>query len=73
MTLASKLAKTTGAHVLMVFGERLSYGQGYVIHVRPIAEGGIDTPSLLNSEIERTILQCPSLYLWGYDRFKARD
>ena len=73
MTLASKLAKTTGAHVLMVFGERLAYGRGYTIHVRPIADGGIDTPSLLNSEIERTILQCPSQYLWGYDRYKARD
>lgn len=73
MTLASKLARTTGAQVLMVFGERLSYGRGYAIHVRPVAEGGIDTPSLLNSEIERTILQCPHQYLWGYDRYKARD
>ncbi|MSP86144.1 MAG: lysophospholipid acyltransferase family protein [Methylotenera sp.] len=73
MSLASKLAKKTGAQVLMAFGERLSYGRGYNIHVRPIAAGRINTPSLLNSEIERTILQCPTQYLWGYDRYKVRD
>ncbi len=73
MTLASKLAKSTGAHVLMVFGERLPYGRGYAIHIRPIADGGINSPSLLNAEIERTILQCPTQYLWGYNRYKARD
>lgn len=73
MTLASKLAKKTGAQVLMVFGERLSYGLGYSIHIRPIADGGINTPSLLNAEIERTIMQCPTQYLWGYDRYKDRN
>ena len=73
MTLVSKLAKKTGAQVLMVFGERLSYGRGYDIHIRPIADGGINTPTLLNTEIERTVIQCPTQYLWGYDRYKARD
>ena len=73
MTLVSKLAKKTGAQVLMVFGERLSYGRGYHIHIRPIADGGINTPTLLNTEIERTVMQCPTQYLWGYDRYKARD
>jgi KDO2-lipid IV(A) lauroyltransferase len=73
MTLVSKLAKKTGAQVLMVFGERVSYGRGYDIHIRPIADGGINTPTLLNTEIERTVMQCPTQYLWGYDRYKARD
>jgi len=73
MTLVSKLAKKTGAQVLMVFGERLSYGRGYDIHIRPITDGGINTPTLLNTEIERTVMQCPTQYLWGYDRYKARD
>jgi KDO2-lipid IV(A) lauroyltransferase len=73
MTLVSKLVKKTGAQVLMVFGERLSYGRGYDIHIRPIADGGINTPTLLNTEIERTVMQCPTQYLWGYDRYKARD
>jgi KDO2-lipid IV(A) lauroyltransferase len=72
MTLASKLAQKTGAQVLMAFGERLSGGRGYHIHIRPIATGGINTPTLLNAEIERTIQQCPAQYLWGYDRYKDR-
>ncbi len=72
MTLASKLAQKTGAHVFMAFGERLSWGRGYTIHIRPIETGGINTPALLNAEIERTIQQCPEQYLWMYDRYKIR-
>jgi KDO2-lipid IV(A) lauroyltransferase len=73
MTLASKLAQKTGAQVFMAFGERLSFGRGYHIHIRPITAGGIDTPALLNAEIETTIRQCPTQYLWGYDRYKDRQ
>lgn len=73
MTLASKLAQKTGAQVLMAFGERLNYGRGYNIHIREIEAGGINTPALLNAEIERTIAQCPAQYLWMYDRYKARN
>ncbi|OIR02821.1 lipid A biosynthesis lauroyl acyltransferase [mine drainage metagenome] len=73
MTLASKLAEKTGAQVFMAFGERLSYGRGYHIHIRPIPAGGINTPALLNTEIEHTIAQCPEQYLWMYDRYKVRN
>ena len=72
MTLASKLAQKTGAHVFMAFGERLGWGRGYNIHIRPIETGGINTPALLNAEIEHTIQQCPEQYLWMYDRYKIR-
>ncbi|MGB4812110.1 MAG: lysophospholipid acyltransferase family protein [Methylophilaceae bacterium] len=72
MTLASRLASKTGAQVLMAFGERLSWGRGYHVHIRPIKAGGIDTPTLLNAEIEHTIAHCPSQYLWSYDRYKVR-
>lgn len=73
MTLASKLAKKTGAQVFIAFGERLSFGQGYNIHIRPVNAGGIDTPALLNSELEDTIQKCPQQYLWMYDRYKVRN
>lgn len=72
MTLASKLAQKTGAQVFMAFGERLCWGRGYNIHIRAIEAGGINTPTLLNAEIERTIRQCPTQYLWMYDRYKIR-
>ena len=73
MTLASKLAQKSGAQVFMAFGERLSFGRGYNIHIRAVDAGGIDTPTLLNSEIERTIKRCPAQYLWMYDRYKVRN
>jgi KDO2-lipid IV(A) lauroyltransferase len=73
MTLASKLAQKSGAQVFMAFGERLSFGRGYNIHIRTVDAGGIDTPTLLNAEIERTIKQCPAQYLWIYDRYKVRN
>lgn len=72
MILASKLAEKTGAQVLMAFGERLPYGRGYHIHIKPIQAGGIATTSLLNAEIEKAIAQCPSQYMWVYDRYKKR-
>jgi KDO2-lipid IV(A) lauroyltransferase len=73
MTLVSKLAQKTGAQVFMAFGERLSFGRGYNIYVRAVDAGGINTPTLLNAEIERTIKQCPMQYLWMYDRYKVRN
>ncbi|MEN9725260.1 MAG: hypothetical protein RLZZ98_769 [Pseudomonadota bacterium] len=73
MTLASKLAEKTGAQVLMAFGERLPKGRGYHIHIKPVVEVGINTPELLNQEIEKAITQCPSQYMWGYDRYKVRN
>jgi KDO2-lipid IV(A) lauroyltransferase len=73
MTLASKLAEKSGAQVLMAFGERLENGRGYHIHIKPIEEGGISTPELLNKEIEQAIAQCPSQYMWVYDRYKVRN
>lgn len=73
MTLASKLAEKSGAQVLMAFGERLENGRGYHIHIKPIKEGGINSPELLNQEIEKAIAQCPSQYIWVYDRYKVRN
>jgi len=72
MTLASKLAEKSGAQVLMAFGERLENGIGYHIHIKPIEQGGVNTPALLNQEIEKAIGVCPSQYMWIYDRYKVR-
>ncbi len=73
MTLASKLAQKTGAPVFMAFGERLNFGRGYNLFIHRIETGGIDTPTLLNTEIERIIAQSPAQYLWSYDRYKVRN
>jgi Kdo2-lipid IVA lauroyltransferase/acyltransferase len=70
MTLASKLAEKTGATVIMAFGERLSNGRGYDIHLTKI--DSIATPTLLNQAVERQIAQKPEQYLWQYNRHKTR-
>lgn len=73
MTLASKLAQKTGAQVLMAFGERLSGGRGYIVHIKSLPSGAIATPTLLNNAIEVQISQCAAQYLWIYDRYKIRQ
>ena len=81
MTLAARLAQQTGATVLMGWGERLPWGQGYLIHIEPLPlevtqNTGILSQDLnlacsqMNQAMETLILQKPSQYLWGYGRYK---
>jgi len=74
MTLSARLAQQTGAAVLVAWGERLSWGRGFRIHVRPLA---VDLPtemaaaaSVINQAMEQLIAECPQQYLWGYARYK---
>jgi KDO2-lipid IV(A) lauroyltransferase len=75
MTLSVRLALQTGAAVLLAWGERLPFGRGYVIHVRPLGEAL--HPALepavqqVNRAMESLIRTCPSQYLWGYARYKT--
>ena len=68
MNLVGKLAASTGAIVLMAFGERLSWGRGFVIHIAPLA--GEPTPANINQAIEQLVRQRPAQYLWSYRRYK---
>jgi Kdo2-lipid IVA lauroyltransferase/acyltransferase len=75
MTLSARLAIQTGATILLAWGERLSWGRGYVIHVLPFNEA-LQTDveqaaAQLNRAMERLILQAPGQYLWGYERYKT--
>lgn len=68
MTLAGKLADSTGATVLMAFGERLPWGRGYLLHIEPLPSS--PTPQHINDHIEQLVQRRPSQYLWSYRRFK---
>lgn len=70
MTLASKLASKSEAVVIMAFGERLTDSKGYHIHLTKVEN--LTTPEALNQAIEKQIAQCPSQYLWQYNRYKRR-
>jgi KDO2-lipid IV(A) lauroyltransferase len=72
MTLAATLADRPGSACLLAYGERLSGGAGYVLHIRPLAAArpGESPTRTMNAAIEALIRECPAQYLWGYNRYK---
>ena len=74
MTLAARLAEG-GATVLLAYAERLPYGAGYHLKLRPLAAALLGTleqrVTQINRELEQLILECPEQYLWGYNRYKV--
>ena len=75
MTLPAKLAQQTGARILLVWGERLAWGRGYRIHLRPAPSTLSADPAAaaaqVNALMETLIRECPGQYLWGYARYKS--
>jgi KDO2-lipid IV(A) lauroyltransferase len=72
MTLGAKLAARPGTVCLLVFGERLPRGEGYVVHLRPLPPGepGESGVRRMNRGLEAMIREWPGQYLWGYNRYK---
>ncbi|MCX7176976.1 MAG: lysophospholipid acyltransferase family protein [Proteobacteria bacterium] len=74
MSLAARLAES-GATVLLAYAERLAYGAGYHLKLRPLTaplSGTLDERvGQINRELEKLILECPEQYLWGYNRYKV--
>ncbi|MDB4040090.1 lysophospholipid acyltransferase family protein [Methylophilaceae bacterium] len=71
MVLVSKLAKKTGATVIMAFGERLNIGKGFKIHFKTINSSCVSNPRKLNKVLEDSIKEAPTQYLWNYDKHKG--
>lgn len=73
--MVSKLARATGAKVVMAVTEMTD--TGYVLHLEapwqdfPGASVEDDT-ARMNREIERWVLRLPDQYLWTHKRFKTR-
>lgn len=74
MTLAARLAQQTGAAVVLVRCERLSWGRGFVVYFEPLSsplDAALETAVIqINQAMEQTIRHCPQQYLWGYGRYK---
>ena len=73
MILVSKLAKKTGATVIMAFGERLSLGKGFDIHFKTLSPNDISNARKLNKVLENEIRFSPTQYLWNYDKHKGYE
>ena len=75
LTLSARRALQTGATVLVAWGERLSWGLGYVVHVAPLpvtlSSDMTQAAAQINHAMEGLILQKPQQYLWGYARYKT--
>ena len=73
-TLVTRLHQSTGAVPLLMFGERLPHGQGYVIHIEPLQADLSGDKQLaciaLNQALEQLIRKFPTQYLWSYNRYK---
>ena len=74
MTLPARLQEMSGATVLLAFGERLSKGRGWTVHIAPFEDQLQGSPEQraeqLNLALEALIRRCPAQYLWGYRRYK---
>jgi len=75
MTLAARLVQQTGAALLLIWGERLTGGEGFVVHVLPAPEiakdaTAEDAAAMVNAAMESLIRRAPGQYLWGYHRYK---
>ena len=75
MTLAARLVQQTGAVLLLMWGERLPAGAGFVVHFRPAPEipkeaSAEAAAAIINASVESIIRHIPGQYLWGYHRYK---
>jgi len=66
MSLPQRLARASGAAVILAVGERVA--GGWRLHLERIDE--TPTPAALNARMERLIRRWPDQYLWGYNRYK---
>ena len=73
MTLAQKLAKTTGALVVMTSCVRLRDAAGYRLVFTPLApfsDDAVAAATELNAAVEAAIALAPEQFLWSYNRYK---
>lgn len=75
MTLAARLARSSGATVILAYAERLARGEGYDLWLEPLAGEWPTEPAeaagFLNRAIEDLIRKLPAQYLWSYNRYKT--
>jgi KDO2-lipid IV(A) lauroyltransferase len=73
MTLAAKLAGREGVQCHLIFGRRLAHGRGYAIVLRrlPSALPNESGTRRINRALEDLVRECPTQYLWSYNRYKV--
>jgi KDO2-lipid IV(A) lauroyltransferase len=74
MTLLGRLQEASGAAIAFCFAERLTHGEGYVMHFEalpdPLPQDRARSVRQVNAMVERLVRSCPAQFLWGYNRYK---
>lgn len=75
MTLSAKMQQMSGAPIILTYGERLSWGRGFLIRFVAFDEILGSTPEeqarAINLAMEKLIARCPAQYIWSYNRYKT--
>ena len=75
MTLIARLQQKTGAAIIFLYAQRLSWGRGYEIHclppLAPLSENSAQAARQINAAVEAIVRRCPEQYLWSYNRYKG--
>lgn len=78
MTLSARLVHSARAQPVLIWGERLSWGRGFLVHVRPfdpthtapLSTDATQAACQINHAMEVLVRECPQQYLWSYARYK---
>ena len=75
MTLIRRLQQRSGAPIIAMYAERLNGGVGFSLHFKrisaPLADEDAAAARQMNLAMEDLIRDCPSQYLWSYNRYKV--
>ena len=75
MTLIRRLQQRSGAPIIAMYAERLNEGRGFLLHFKrisaPLADEDVAAARQMNLAMEDLIRDCPSQYLWSYNRYKV--
>ena len=75
MTLIRRLQQRSGAPIIAMYAERLNEGRGFLLHFKrisaPLADEDAAAARQMNLAMEDLIRDCPSQYLWSYNRYKV--
>ncbi len=77
MTLLPRLARRTGAAVLLLFVERLPRARGFRLHLRApppalLSADPVAACTAMNAAVEACVREAFVQYQWNYKRFKGR-